>query len=464
MLVKLLKILAWIIVFPFMLTYWGWKRKKKLVMVLGAILSVLFITIASIDTGSAGVNAGQNMRELQQGEAVSDSREVPLEDSGEENLSEVEEIVESQSSEDNDLTGEPEVVSASMESAESQAIDKARDSPETNNSDNNSLADGANTEIIEGSKEQSKSGLFDGYRLIEVDGRDLSGHRESNVVVDIGFGDREYYAFTNEFGQLVKVVAEEIILQDDATEPVLSTGRYFSDEAKVPGVESPVLDEGHVIADSLGGVSNAYNITPQDSTLNRHGDQAYMEDQIRKAGGCTDFVAIITYQDAETQIPSHYSYKYTLKGNVIEDDFDNVNPDEINAPVIEKEMASDSTASEETTTILETDNEAADDSKEISSIRIKALDKVNEYIIIENTGDSDIDLAGWKILSVLGSQEYEFAKFILNANSQVMIGGYKSINKVDMVWEDGRGIWNNNKSDPAELYDSMGTFISCYDD
>lgn len=165
--------------------------------------------------------------------------------------------------------------------------------------------------------------IFSGYRLIEVDGGDLSGNREANVVVDIGFGDREYYAFTNEYGQLVKVIAKEIILQDEKKEPVNSKGRYYDDEAKVPGVESKNLDEGHIIADSLGGVSNAYNITPQDSTINRHGDQAYMEKVIRDAGGCTDFVAIITYPNTKTQIPSHYSYTYTINGNVINDDFDN---------------------------------------------------------------------------------------------------------------------------------------------
>lgn len=177
---------------------------------------------------------------------------------------------------------------------------------------------------------ESTSSEFDGYKLIKVDGGDLSGDRESKVVVDIGFGDREYWAFTNEHGQLVRVIADEIILQDDDKEPVTSEGRYYPDEAKVPGVESKTLDEGHVIADSLGGVSNAYNITPQNSTLNRHGDQAYMEDAIRKAGGATDFEAIITYPNTETQIPSHYKYTYTIKGNKIVDSFDNVNPDEVN--------------------------------------------------------------------------------------------------------------------------------------
>ena len=170
----------------------------------------------------------------------------------------------------------------------------------------------------------------DGYRVIEVAAGDLSGYREANVKVDIGFGDREYWAYTNEYGQLVRVTAKQIILQDDATEPVNASGRYCNDEAKVPGVEDPDLDEGHVIADSLGGVSNAYNITPQNSTLNRHGDQAYMEKVIRDAGGCSDFEAIITYPDTTTQIPNHYKYTYTILGNVIVDEFDNVNPDDVN--------------------------------------------------------------------------------------------------------------------------------------
>ncbi|SUU13408.1 Uncharacterised protein [Aerococcus viridans] len=38
----------------------------------------------------------------------------------------------------------------------------------------------------------SESVSFDGYALIEVYGGELSGYRAANVVVDIGFGDREY--------------------------------------------------------------------------------------------------------------------------------------------------------------------------------------------------------------------------------------------------------------------------------
>ena len=200
---------------------------------------------------------------------------------------------------------------------DASVTDKETDSQEvtTNNSETEKTTV-TEKSVSEKTSTQSKDELFKGYKLIEVDGGDLSGYREPNVVVDIGFGDREYWAFTNEYGQLVRVIADEIILQDDRNEPVLSSGRYYSDEAKVPGVESDVLDEGHIIADSLGGVSNAYNITPQDSTLNRHGDQAYMEDAIRKAGGATNFEAIISYPNTETQIPSSYQYIYTIKGNI----------------------------------------------------------------------------------------------------------------------------------------------------
>ncbi|MFB3164726.1 DNA/RNA non-specific endonuclease [Neobacillus sp. 179-J 1A1 HS] len=178
----------------------------------------------------------------------------------------------------------------------------------------------------------SVNGDFDysKYTLIVVDGGDMSGSRKPNVRVDVGYGDREYWAFTNEYGQLIRVEAKNITLQNPNTEHVLSSGRFYSDEAKVPGTESQELDEGHVIADSLGGVSNAYNITPQDSILNRHGDQAYMEKVIRDAGGCTDFVAVIQYPNTQTQIPNHYKFTYKIQGRTITDEFDNVNPDEVN--------------------------------------------------------------------------------------------------------------------------------------
>ncbi|MGE7672917.1 DNA/RNA non-specific endonuclease [Lysinibacillus sp. NPDC094403] len=235
-------------------------------------------------------------------------------------------------------------------------------------------------QVVEETSTQSKDQLFKGYKLIEVDGGDLSGHREPNVVVDIGFGDREYWSFTNEHGQIIRVIANEIVLQDDRNEPVTSSGRYYADEAKVPGVERADLDEGHVIADSLGGVSNAYNITPQDSTLNRHGDQAYMEDAIRKAGGATNFEAIITYPNTETQIPSHYKYTYTLKGNKIVDEFDNGNPDEINKSIGLTESKSTSS------------NKSTNSNKSTSSNKSNALNSTEDISSVDTDGNGQVTI------------------------------------------------------------------------
>ncbi|UPM53634.1 DNA/RNA non-specific endonuclease [Gottfriedia acidiceleris] len=192
------------------------------------------------------------------------------------------------------------------------------------------------------SKATGTTGGFDysKYTLIVVNGGDMSGHRQPNVKVDVGYGEREYWAYTNEYGQLIRVEAKKITLQNSNIDHVLSSGRYYADEANVPGTESSTLDKGHVIADSLGGVSNAYNITPQDSNLNRHGDQAYMEKVIRDARGCTDFVAVIQYLNTKTQIPNHYKFTYKIQGRSITDEFDNVNPDEVNKNLGNTKVAS----------------------------------------------------------------------------------------------------------------------------
>jgi hypothetical protein len=209
--------------------------------------------------------------------------------------------------------------------------------------DLNIVNENSEPQEAEENKDDAATMEFNGvlYNIIQVDGGDLSGERKANVAVDIGFGDREYWAFTNEYGQLVYVTANIITIQDDGSEPVDADGRYYGDEAKVPGTEQEDLDEGHVIADSLGGVSNAYNITPQNSTLNRYGDQAYLEKVIRDAGGCEKFIAVITYPDTTTQIPSHYHYEYILNGENVVDDLDNVNPDEINNKIIQQENESE---------------------------------------------------------------------------------------------------------------------------
>lgn len=174
---------------------------------------------------------------------------------------------------------------------------------------------------------------YSSNKLIVVDACNLSGSREANVVVDIGmdtsYATREYYGYTNNYGQLSYVHADEIIIQKDDEEAssLRGDGRYCSDEAKVPGVESSSLDEGHAVADSLGGVSNAYNITPQESKLNRSGEQADMEERIRNASASgssvTNFNYYIEYENSTTQIPLSYTVSYEVNGVLYEDSYNN---------------------------------------------------------------------------------------------------------------------------------------------
>lgn len=226
------------------------------------------------------------------------------------------------------------------------------------------------------------------YRLIEVDGGNTSGSREPNVIVNIGHGNgREYWAYTNEHGQLVRVTAKEIILQNDKTEDVSSSGRYYSAMADVPGVgEQYGMDRGHVLADSLGGVSNAYNITPQEATLNRHGDQAYMERNIREAGGATDFEAIITYPNTETQTPSEYKMTYTIKGNTVVDEFANGNPDKANADLGLTKPAEDAQTKYSQVETAETKASQVEKA-EVKTAEVETAPAQSDNSNVENTGN-----------------------------------------------------------------------------
>lgn len=90
---------------------------------------------------------------------------------------------------------------------------------------------------------------------------------------------------------------------------------------------------------------------------------------------------------------------------------------------------------------------------------IESIDLKNEIVIIRNNSNVDIDMTGWKLVSVTGNQTYYFpAGFILKAGATVKIASGKAIG--DLKWT-GRYIWNN-EGDPGELYDNNGNLISKY--
>lgn len=101
---------------------------------------------------------------------------------------------------------------------------------------------------------------------IAIDSCDLSGTRQANVKANIGYGNRNYYGYTNEYAQLVYIQADNLQLQNSSTEPLVD-GRYCEAQANVDGA-SGSYNRGHGIGDALGGDSNAYNIFPQLSSVN----------------------------------------------------------------------------------------------------------------------------------------------------------------------------------------------------
>lgn len=111
-------------------------------------------------------------------------------------------------------------------------------------------------------------------------------------------------------------------------------------------------------------------------------------------------------------------------------------------------------------------NTVANPNQNITSsgnIKIAALDKKTECIIIKNSGNSDVSLAGWTILSVRGEQRFRFPEFTLKAGDSVKVGD-KSRGQVDFHWLEDKGVWNNSKKDDAELYNGKGELVDRYED
>ncbi|WMM25186.1 MBL fold metallo-hydrolase [Tissierella sp. MB52-C2] len=92
---------------------------------------------------------------------------------------------------------------------------------------------------------------------------------------------------------------------------------------------------------------------------------------------------------------------------------------------------------------------------------ISHVDKIEEIVTIKNNSKDEINLEGWKLLSVTGNQEYIFPKYVLKGAEVVTVtSGDK---EGDLNWG-SNNIWNNTKSDPAVLYDESGKEIFRFND
>lgn len=82
-------------------------------------------------------------------------------------------------------------------------------------------------------------------------------------------------------------------------------------------------------------------------------------------------------------------------------------------------------------------------------IVITAVDKVAEVVSIRNTSTSAVDLAGWTICSLLGSQLHARLDGILGPGETTVVPSQAL-----------RAIWNNRSKERAAVYNSQGQLIS----
>jgi competence protein ComEC len=95
------------------------------------------------------------------------------------------------------------------------------------------------------------------------------------------------------------------------------------------------------------------------------------------------------------------------------------------------------------------------------TVEIVKVDKKAEIVTIRNNTSNDINMTGWRLVSVKGNQVFNFpANYILKANSTVTISSGDSAG--DLQWTKAN-VWNNSESDPAELYNGT-VLIDRWDD
>jgi hypothetical protein len=128
--------------------------------------------------------------------------------------------------------------------------------------------------------------------------------------------------------------------------------------------------------------------------------------------------------------------KLTNNGLAIHDEFDNVNPDAVNAII--------------------NDNMSINPVSASSSVSIISVGLVTEQVVIMNSSTESVQMKGYKLVSVRGNQVYTFPDYLLGAGQSVTV--YSGKGSGDLKWT-GSYMWNND-GDPAELYDPSGNLIS----
>ncbi|TQR19376.1 MBL fold metallo-hydrolase [Psychrobacillus vulpis] len=101
-----------------------------------------------------------------------------------------------------------------------------------------------------------------------------------------------------------------------------------------------------------------------------------------------------------------------------------------------------------------------DKNRETSLIMIESKDVQEEIVGITNTGDTSVNLNGWKLVSVIGNQVFKFPNITLAAGKTIYItSGQNAKEGQDFIkWTNGQ-MWRND-GDAAQLINEKGEVVS----
>jgi competence protein ComEC len=95
------------------------------------------------------------------------------------------------------------------------------------------------------------------------------------------------------------------------------------------------------------------------------------------------------------------------------------------------------------------------------SVDMVFVNRETEIVALKNVGKTDVNMTGWKIVSVEGPQTYNFPEgYVLKAGATVYVkSGKNAVHNPpsSLLWSKGY-MWNNDY-DPARLYNARGALV-----
>ncbi len=97
------------------------------------------------------------------------------------------------------------------------------------------------------------------------------------------------------------------------------------------------------------------------------------------------------------------------------------------------------------------------------NVKIVSIDLAEEIVTLKNNSNLDVNLTGWKLVSVTGNQTFDFpSDYILTAGATVnVLSGRGAIEGINSLKWTGSHIWNN-EGDSGKLVNSSGVIVSEY--